>query len=88
VASSRGDILIVPLTAIRRSRETDGTFVYRIEGAEIGSAPVELGATDEARGLVEVLSGVAENDRVVVGNVGTIGRGMQVQILDADRRSR
>jgi hypothetical protein len=31
-----------------------------------------------------VLSGLSEGDRVVVGNVGLLGRGMQVQILGAE----
>jgi hypothetical protein len=46
---------------------------------------VALGDVDEARGFVEITDGLAELDRVVTGNVGTIGRGMRVQILDADR---
>jgi RND family efflux transporter MFP subunit len=85
VFSETGNVMTVPLTAIRRSRQDESTFVYRIEGAQIDVAPVRLGRTDEARGIVEVVEGLAVNDRVIVGNVGTIGRGMQVQILDADR---
>lgn len=85
-SSEKHGVLAVPLTAIRRSRQDDAPFVYRIEGGQIGIAPVKLGDSDEAAGMVEVLDGLSENDRVVVGNVGTIGRGMRVQVLDNDRR--
>jgi RND family efflux transporter MFP subunit len=85
VADARRDVLTLPVAAVRRSRDDSTAFVYRIEGEYVGIAPVQLGGTDEARGIVEVSEGLAENDRVVTGNVGTIGRGMRVQVLDADR---
>jgi membrane fusion protein (multidrug efflux system) len=87
VSAERRGVLTMPLEAVRRSRDEDAPFAYRIEGEIINTAPVRLGQTDEARGLVEVLDGLAEHDQVVVGNVGTIGRGMRVQILDSERRS-
>jgi RND family efflux transporter MFP subunit len=86
VSSERAGVLTVPASALRRSRQDESEFVYRIVGAEITVAPVQVGGTDEARGTVEIVSGLDENDRVVVGNVGTIGRGMRVQILNADSR--
>lgn len=85
VSAKLDGVLTVPVSALRKSRDGDASFVYRIEGNQIAVAPVRVGSTDEARGMVEILEGIAENDRVVVGNVGTIGRGMQVQVLDADR---
>jgi RND family efflux transporter MFP subunit len=85
VAEERRDVLTVPVAAIRRSREGDEPFVYRIEGESIAHVAVRLGTVDDARGLVEVAGGLADDDRVVIGNVGTIGRGMRVQILDADQ---
>ena len=36
---------------------------------------------DEARGIAEVVSGLEPGDRVVVGNVGTLGEGMKVQVV-------
>jgi membrane fusion protein (multidrug efflux system) len=86
VSGELENVLYVPVSAIRRSRQDEATFVYRIDGNAIAVAPVRLGASDEARGTVEIVEGLEENDRVVIGNVGTIGRGMQVQVLDADRR--
>jgi RND family efflux transporter MFP subunit len=88
VSSERRGVLTLPVSAVRHSRQDEEDFVYRITGAEIGIAPVQLGGTDEATGMVEVVSGLEENDRVVVGNVGTIGRGMKVQILNADGGAR
>jgi RND family efflux transporter MFP subunit len=87
VSSIESGVLIVPLTAIRRSRQDDAPYVYRIEGDQIAVAPVRLGGSDEARGLIEITDGLADNDRVVVGNVGTIGRGMKVQVLNGDNGS-
>jgi len=43
-------------------------------------APVQLGASDDRLGLVQVTDGLQAGDRVVVGNVGALGRGMQVTI--------
>jgi membrane fusion protein (multidrug efflux system) len=73
--------LVVPLQALHQTQGSDRSFVYRIDGKAIDIATVSLGVTDDRLNVTEVLSGLAEGDRVVVGNVGTIGRGMQVTIL-------
>lgn len=84
IAQTLGNVLVVPQPAIRTGQ--DGKqFVYRIVGSELEQAPVTVGAVDEARGLVEVKDGVQERDQVVVGNVGTLGRGMKVQIIGNER---
>lgn len=88
VAATRTDVLRIPRDAVRQSQSGDQPFVYRIEGESITVVPVQLGDTDEAGGVVEVRDGLTENDRIVVGNVGTIGRGMRVQVLDGDRGGR
>ena len=76
------DALLVPTTALRQSE--DGTpFVYRLEGTVLGQVDVQVGIIDEGAGFAQVLSGVAEGDRIVVGNVGTLGRGMRVQVVGA-----
>ena len=46
---------------------------------------LQLGVIDERAGLAEVLDGLAEGDRVVVGNVGALGRGMQVIIAGEEK---
>jgi membrane fusion protein (multidrug efflux system) len=86
IAQTLQNVLVVPQPAVRNGQ--DGrTFVYRITGGELEQAPVTLGATDEARGLVEIKDGLQERDQVVVGNVGTLGRGMKAQIIGNERGS-
>jgi membrane fusion protein (multidrug efflux system) len=77
--------LVVPSAAVRQSADEGKPFVYRVAAGSIDVAAVELGIVDERAGLAEVLSGLSEGDRVVVGNVGTLGRGMQVIIAGEER---
>lgn len=78
--------LVVPTPAIRQAQESGQTFVYRIADRTIDVAQVTLGVIDERAGKAEVLTGLADGDRVIVGNVGTLGRGMQVTVLGAEDR--
>lgn len=80
--------LLVPQGAIRQSAATagGGPFVWRIDGGTLASAPVRLGIVDEARGVVQVLEGLAAGDQVVVGNVGLLGVGMAVQVIGTESR--
>ena len=39
-------------------------------------------------GKAQVLAGLEPGDRVIVGNVGTLGRGMQVQIIGSEQGGR
>jgi membrane fusion protein (multidrug efflux system) len=80
------NVLTVPAAAIRQSPSGGRPFVYRIAGRTIDVAQVTVGAADEDRGLVQVLEGLNVGDRVVVGNVGTLGRGMQVIIAGEESR--
>ena len=71
--------LTVPTAALRQSPDNGQPFVYRINGQDaVEPANVQLGVVDERRGVSEVLEGLREGDRVIVGNVGTLGRGMKV----------
>jgi hypothetical protein len=42
---------------------------------------------DDRAGMAEALSGVAEGDTLVSGNVGSLGKGMKVQIIGAGGRA-
>lgn len=77
--------LVVPTAALRQSAEDGKPFVYRIEGTTLNVAPVQIGIVDERQGLVQVSEGLKAGDRVIVGNVGTLGRGMQVTILGGEQ---
>ena len=73
--------LLVPTAALRQSPDNGPPYVYRIEGDQVGSAKVSLGVIDDAGGMAEVTQGLAVGDRVIVGNVGTLGRGMKVTVV-------
>ena len=87
VGRTAAGVLTVPTAALRQRQEDGQPYVYRIEGKRLAIAPLTLGIVDEARGLAEVLEGLAAGDRVVVGNVGTLGPGMPVQILGEQDRT-
>jgi membrane fusion protein, multidrug efflux system len=84
VARAVDGATIVPLTAVRQDAQRN-EFVYRIAGDIVEQIPVTLGVVNTATGRAQVLSGLAVGDRVIVGNVGAVGRGMRVQILGGDR---
>ena len=71
--------LVVPTSAVRLTGDGQ-QFVYRLAGKTVDVANVQVGAVDERIGIIEVLEGLADGDRIIVGNVGTLGRGMQVII--------
>jgi membrane fusion protein, multidrug efflux system len=88
VSRTLANVLTVPAAAIRQTQEGGHPFVYRIEGRTVNVAQVQLGVTDELLSQVEVTNGLSAGDRVIVGNVGTLGRGMLVTILGNEERGR
>jgi RND family efflux transporter MFP subunit len=78
------EAIVVPTPALRQSAENGQTFVYRVASRAVEAAQIQLGVIDERAGKAEVLSGLSEGDRVIVGNVGILGRGMQVTVLGTD----
>jgi hypothetical protein len=52
--------------------------------SQIDVADVQLGIVDERAGKGRDSLGLNDGDRVVVGNVGTLGRGMQVTVLGTE----
>lgn len=80
VARTINGTIIVPTSAIRYGQQQNAPFVYRIANETVEHQPVQLGVVDEASGIVEVTNGLEVGDRVIVGNVGAIGRGVKVRI--------
>lgn len=78
--------LVVPSTAVRNNVDGSQQFVYRIKGDELELAYIKTGIVDEARGTVQVLSGLKEQEQVVVGAPGTLGPGMKVQVIGNEGR--
>jgi membrane fusion protein, multidrug efflux system len=88
VSRTLTNVIAVPTNALRQSAEDGKPYVYRIDGRTINVAPVQLGAVDDKRGLAQVTDGLQSGDRVVVGNVGALGRGMQVTIAGQEAATR
>lgn len=83
------DALVVPTAALRQSQQSSTPFVYRIADDVVEYAPVILGVVDEGLGVAEIAQGLQPGDRIIVGNIGTIGAGMRVSIISSERsRSR
>jgi membrane fusion protein, multidrug efflux system len=79
------EALVIPSAAIRQS-QTGTPFVYTIDGETVAQKNVQIGVVDDGTGIAEIVSGLEEGERVIVGNVGTLGRGMQVRVVDRDDR--
>jgi RND family efflux transporter MFP subunit len=86
IARTVDGALVVPQSAIRTSTDGGKPYVYRIEGGQLSVALVQLGITDDVRSVVEVTDGVKERDDIVIGNPGTLGRGMKVQLIGSEGR--
>lgn len=78
--------LVVPSAAIRQPPGDGKPYVYRIASRMIDVASIQLGVVDERTGMTQVVDGLSEGDRVVVGQVGALGRGMQVIIAGEEQQ--
>jgi membrane fusion protein (multidrug efflux system) len=72
--------ITVPTSAIKQTA-SGKPIVYRIESGALDTASVEVGVTNERAGIAEIISGVSVGDSLVSGNVGSLGKGMKVQIV-------
>lgn len=82
---SISNALVVPVTALHQSAK--GTqIIYKIVKGSVDTATVAVGVVDDRGGIAEALSGVVEGDSIVSGNVGSLGKGMKVQIVGAGGR--
>jgi RND family efflux transporter MFP subunit len=79
VSRTLSKVLVVPVAAVRLTSDNQ-QFVYRLAGKSVDVASVQVGVVDDRNGVAEILSGLSEGERIIVGNVGTLGRGMQVII--------
>jgi RND family efflux transporter MFP subunit len=75
-------VLAVPAAAIRR--EGDTSFVWVLANGALDRKPVRVGLRDEARDLIEVLSGLAEGEQVVIGAVEGFMPGRIAKLSVAD----
>lgn len=78
--------LVIPAAALREGKEGARPFVYRVADGKIDVAEVTPGLQDDAQGVVQIVDGLRAGDRIVVGNVGLLGRGMQVRMAEQGGR--
>ncbi len=80
--SRTGDgAIVIPAQALRQAQGSDKPFVYRLDASDaLERAPVSVGIVDESQAIAEITDGLNPGDRIVVGNVGTLGAGMKVTI--------
>lgn len=82
------DALVVASAALRQSADGGSPTVYRISDQTLDPVTVSTGVANEEAGLVQVTKGLREGDMIVVGNVGTLGRGMKVTIIGNEAAAR
>jgi len=78
---SIANAIAVPTSAIKQT-VSGKTIVYRIEQGVLDTAGVQVGVTNERAGIAEIVAGVSVGDSIVSGNVGSLGKGMKVQIVN------
>ena len=64
VGQAAPNAVVVPSTAVRQA--TSGPFVLVVVGDQVARRTVTLGARDESRGIVAIVSGVQAGERVII----------------------
>jgi membrane fusion protein (multidrug efflux system) len=80
VATERREGFVVPTDAV----ETQGPrpWVLKVVGGKVEKAEVELGLVDDQSDTVEIVSGVAEGDVLVLANARDVEPGSAVEVRD------
>ncbi len=77
--------LVIPTAALRQSQQSPIPYVYRVVDDVVEHAPITLGVVDEGQGIAEIVQGLTDGDRIIVGNIGSLGAGMRVSIITTER---
>lgn len=85
VTQAIDNTIVIPTAAVRQSATGDKPFVYRIVDDKVDVASIDPGVTDEQAGMQQVLGGLNVGDRIIVGNLGALGRGMPVRVVSAEQ---
>jgi membrane fusion protein (multidrug efflux system) len=78
------DALVIASAALRQSQGGGPPIVYRVADQQLEPVTVETGVTDQELALTQITKGLREGDVVVIGNVGTLGKGMKVVMIGTD----
>ena len=73
--------ITLPTSAIKETASGQ-RVVYRIEQGVLDTAQVQVGVMNERTAIAEIVTGISIGDSVVSGNVGSLGKGMKVQIIN------
>jgi len=88
IASTVNNVLLVPTSALHQTADSGKTYVYRVNTGTVEQVFVNLGIVNDQAALAQIISGLKVGDQVVVGNVGTLAPGTQIQIIGGDRAQR
>jgi RND family efflux transporter MFP subunit len=82
VATETKHVVAVPITAV----DNRGTspVVRRIKEGRVVETPVQLGLQDEVAELVEIKSGLAAGDTVLLGSAESVAPGTRVRVLQEE----
>jgi RND family efflux transporter MFP subunit len=76
--------IAVPASAV--DRRGTAPVIHRIKGGKVDIVPVELGVRDEAAELIEIHSGLAQGDTVLLGSAQAVTEGSPVRITEDEVR--
>jgi RND family efflux transporter MFP subunit len=80
VSTNSRRAVAVPASAV--DRRGTSPVIHRIKGGKVDVVPVELGVQDEAAELIEVQSGIAPGDTVLLGSAQAVTEGSAVRITE------
>ncbi len=60
-------------------------FVYAIVDGAVERRTVTAGIVDDLAGVTQIIDGLAPGDKVIGGNITTVGNGMKVTVVSNDR---
>ena len=87
VAHEAVGAVAVPRVAVRYEGEQRSPVVYVVDHGKVARRPVGLGIADEAQGLVQITSGLAAGETVIVGPIEGLSDGSPVEISGSPRDS-
>lgn len=82
VATTTKRAVAVPITAV----DNRGTspVVHRVKAGRVVETPVQLGLRDEVAEMVEIRSGIAAGDTVLLGSAQGVAPGTRVRVLEEE----
>ena len=83
ILEERRDVVAIPRAAVRREGTDGASVVYVVASGRVSRRVVTLGVDDTDRGLLEVRSGVAAGESVIVGPVDGLADGTRVDVAGA-----